>query len=47
MASQKAMINTLMFYHWDNTLFNEMMIPEGIDRDDVSSLFYWKLAIFL
>lgn len=35
MASQKAMINTLMFYHWDNTLFNGMSIPAGIDRDIV------------
>lgn len=37
MASQKAMINTLMFYHWDNTLFNGMQIPSGIDRDLVVS----------
>lgn len=35
MASQKAMINTMMFYHWDNTLFNEMQIPAGVDRDEV------------
>lgn len=35
MSSQKAMINTLMFYHWDDTLFNEMLIPDGVDRDDV------------
>lgn len=37
MASQKAMINTLMFYHWDNTLFNGMQIPAGVDRDEVVS----------
>lgn len=37
MASQKAMINTMMFYHWDNTLFNDMHIPAGIDRDLVVS----------
>lgn len=35
MASQKAMINTMMFYHWDNTLFNDMQIPAGINRDTV------------
>jgi len=29
------MINTMMFYHWDNTLFNDMQIPEGISRDTV------------
>lgn len=37
MASQKAMINTMMFYHWDETLFNGMSIPAGIDRDLVVS----------
>ena len=37
MASQKAMINTMMFYHWDETLFNAMSIPAGIDRDLVVS----------
>ncbi len=37
MASQKAMINTMLFYHWDNTLFNDMQIPAGIDRDLVVS----------
>ena len=35
MASQKAMINTMMFYHWDETLFNGMSIPAGIDRNVV------------
>ena len=35
MASQKAMINTLMFYHWDTTLFNNMSLPEGLDRQAV------------
>lgn len=35
MASQKAMINTMMFYHWDETLFNGMSIPAGIDRNAV------------
>lgn len=37
MASQKSMINTMMFYHWDETLFNGMSIPAGIDRDLVVS----------
>lgn len=37
MASQKAMINTLMFYHWDNALFNNMSIPQTLNRDDVVS----------
>lgn len=35
MSSQKAMINTMMFYHWDNTLFNGMLLPEGVDRTTV------------
>lgn len=35
MSSQKAMINTLMFYHWDDTLFDGMHLPVGVDRDDV------------
>lgn len=35
MASQKAMINTMLFYHWDNTLFNGMQLPAGIERDVV------------
>lgn len=37
MASQKAMINTMLFYHWDNTLFNDMQIPAGVDKDLVVS----------
>lgn len=37
MASQKAMINTMLFYHWDNTLFNSMQIPAGMDRDLIVS----------
>lgn len=35
MSSQKAMINTLMFYHWDNTLFDNMEIPEELNRQTV------------
>ncbi len=35
MSSQKAMINTLMFYHWDNTLFNNMVLPVELDRQTV------------
>ena len=35
MASQKAKINTLLFYHWDNTLFDNMALPESVDRDTV------------
>lgn len=35
MASQKAMINTLMFYHWDPTLFNDLPLPADLDRDEV------------
>lgn len=35
MASQKAMINTMLFYHWDETLFNAMSLPAGVSRDDV------------
>lgn len=37
MASQKAMINTMLFYHWDNSLFDDMQIPAGIDKDLVVS----------
>lgn len=33
MSSQKAKINTLLFYHWDNTLFDSMLLPDGLDRD--------------
>lgn len=35
MSSQKAMINTMMFYHWDSTLFDGMLLPEGLDRSTV------------
>ena len=35
MSSQKAMINTLMFYHWDNTLFNGMELPTELNRQTV------------
>lgn len=35
MSSQKAMINTLMFYHWDNTLFNNMQLPTELNRQTV------------
>lgn len=35
MASQKAMINTMALYHWDNTLFDGMQLPESLSRDDV------------
>lgn len=37
MASQKAMINTMLFYHWDNSLFDDMQVPSGIDRNLVVS----------
>ena len=37
MASQKAMINTMLFYHWDNSLFDDMEIPAGVDKDLVVS----------
>lgn len=33
MSSQKAFINTMLFYHWDNSLFNGMTIPESVNRD--------------
>lgn len=33
MASQKAMINLMMFYHWDETLFDGFQVPTGIDKD--------------
>lgn len=32
MSSQKAKINTLLFYHWDNTLFDSMLLPDELDR---------------
>ena len=31
MSSQKAMINTLMFYHWDNSLFENFVLPAGMN----------------
>ncbi len=34
MSSQKAMINTLTFYHWDETLFDGLQVPEGVNKDD-------------
>lgn len=37
MASQKAMINTMLFYHWDNSLFDDMEIPAGVDKNLVVS----------
>lgn len=46
MASQKAMINTLMFYHWDNTLFNNMMIPVSLNRDEVISAILLETSDF-
>ena len=35
MSSQKAMINTMMFYHWDETLFDGLQVPTGIVKNDV------------
>ena len=46
MASQKAMINTMLFYHWDNTLFNNMLIPEELDRDIVISTILLETSDF-
>lgn len=35
MSSQKALLNTLTFYHWDETLFDTMQVPEGMEKDDI------------
>ena len=34
MSGQKAMLNTLAFYHWDESLFQYFQVPEGISKDD-------------
>lgn len=34
MSSQKAMINTMTFYHWDENLFEGLQVPEGVSKDD-------------
>ena len=34
MASQKAMLNTMAFYHWDESLFQYLQVPEGVVKDD-------------
>lgn len=46
MSSQKAMINTLMFYHWDNTLFNNMVMPQSLNRDEVISAILLETSDF-
>lgn len=34
MSGQKAMINTMTFYHWDNNLFEGLQVPNGVSKDD-------------